>query len=119
MDSNSLFLKYRHKHVTKLDMQYKFGKWSIGTSFRYNSFMLNVDKIFVEPFFENLVPGIPESREELADGDFIIDSRFIYEFNQSTTFSLIVNNLLNREYQSRPANMMAPRNLSLKLSISI
>ena len=119
LDSNSLFLKYRHKHVTKLDMQYKFGKWSIGTSFRYNSFMLNVDKIFVEPFFENLVPGIPESREELADGDFIIDSRFIYEFNQSTTFSLIVNNLLNREYQSRPANMMAPRNLSFKLSMSI
>ncbi|MDC3030084.1 TonB-dependent receptor [Flavobacteriales bacterium] len=119
LDSSSLFLKYRHKHVAKLDMEYKTGKWSFGTSLRYNSFMLNVDKIFVDPFFEILVPGIPESRENLADGDFIVDTRIIYELNQTTSLSLIINNLFNREYQTRPANMMAPRTVSLKFGISI
>ena len=119
LDSSSLFLKYRHKHVAKLDMEYKTGNWSFGTSFRYNSFMLNVDKIFVDPFFETLVPGIPESREKLADGDFIVDTRVICELNQTTSLSLIINNLFNREYQTRPANMMAPRTVSLKFGISI
>ena len=119
LDSSSLFLKYRHKHVAKLDMEYKTGNWSFGTSFRYNSFMLNVDKIFVDPFFETLVPGIPESREKLADGDFIVDTRVICELNQTTSLSLIINNVFNREYQTRPANMMAPRTVSLKFGISI
>ncbi|MBL6662980.1 MAG: TonB-dependent receptor [Flavobacteriales bacterium] len=119
LDSSSLFLKYRHKHVAKLDMEYKTGNWSFGTSFRYNSFMLNVDKIFVDPFFETLVPGIPESRENLANGDFIVDTRIICELYQTTSLSLIINNLLNREYQTRPANMMAPRTVSLKFGISI
>ena len=119
LDSSSLFLKYRHKHVAKLDMEYKTGNWSFGTSFRYNSFMLNVDKIFVDPFFETLVPGIPESREKLADGDFIVDTRVICDLNQTTSLSLIINNLFNREYQTRPANMMAPRTVSLKFGISI
>ena len=119
LDSSSLFLKYRHKHVAKLDMEYKLKNWSFGTSFRYNSFMLNVDKIFVDPFFETLVPGIPESRENLADGDLIVDTRIIHEISKTTSLSLIINNLLNTEYQTRPANMMAPRTVSLKFGISL
>ena len=119
LDSNTLFLKYRHRHVAKLDLEYKTGKWSYGTSLRYNSFMLNIDKIFVDPLFETLVPVISQSREALANGDFIVDFRVIYDLNKATSLSLIVNNLTNQEYQSRPANMMAPRSISLKLGISI
>ena len=81
--------------------------------------MLNIDKIFVDPLFETLVPGISQSREALANGDFIVDFRVIYDLNKATSLSLIVNNLTNQEYQSRPANMMAPRSISLKLGISI
>ena len=119
LDSSSLFLKYRHKHVAKLDMEYKTRNWSFGTSFRYNSFMLNVDKIFVDPFFETLVPGIAESRENLSDGDFIVDTRIIRELSKTTSLSLIINNLLNTEYQTRPANMLPPRTVSLKFGISL
>ena len=81
--------------------------------------MLNVDKIFVDPLFETLVPGISQSRKALANGDFIVDFRVIYDLNNATSLSLIVNNLTNQEYQTRPANMMAPRSISLKLGISI
>ena len=119
LDSNSLFLKYRHRHVAKLDMEYKTGNWSFGSSFRYNSFMLNVDKIFVDSFFETIVPGIPQSREDLSNGDFIVDSRIICQLNEATSLSLIINNLFNREYQTRPANMMAPRTVSIKFGLSL
>ena len=91
----------------------------MGASLRYNSFMMNIDKIFVTPFFENFIPGISESREKLNNGDLIIDSRIIINLTESSSISLIANNLLNREYQSRPANLMAPRNLSVKFGIDI
>ena len=119
LDSNTLFLKYRHKHVAKLDLEYRKGSWSYGTSLRYNSFMLNVDKIFVDPLFESLVPGISQSRQALDNGDFIVDFRVIYNLNRAASVSLLINNLVNSEYQTRPANMMAPRSISLKLGISI
>lgn len=119
LDSTDLFLKYRHKHICKLDVEWKRGQIAIGTSFRYNSFMKNIDKIFVSPEFEDFVSGIPKSREQLNNGDFIIDSRLIYQLNDTVSISLIINNLLNREYQSRPANMMPPRTLSLKCGISL
>lgn len=119
LDSSTLFLKYRHKHVAKLDVEFKKNKISFGTSFRYNSFMQNVDYIFVSPIFETVVQGIPESREALKDGDFIVDSRLIYELSDHISLSLIANNLLNREYQTRPSNMMPPRSYSFKFSYTI
>jgi iron complex outermembrane receptor protein len=119
LDSNTLFLKYRHKHIAKLDVEFKRKKLSFGTSFRYNSFMQNIDYIFVSPIFETIVPGIPESREKLKDGDFIVDARLIYQLSNELSLSLIANNLLNREYQSRPSNMMPPRSYSVKFSFDI
>ncbi|MBL6872548.1 MAG: TonB-dependent receptor [Flavobacteriales bacterium] len=119
LDSNTLFLKYRHKHIAKLDIEFKREKVSFGTSFRYNSFMQNIDYIFVSPIFETVVPGIAESREKLKNGDFIVDARLIYQLSNELSLSLIANNLLNREYQTRPSNMMPPRSLSVKFSLKI
>ena len=81
--------------------------------------MKNIDKVFTLEFFEEFVPGINESREVLNKGDFIVDLRLIQELNEDINASLIINNLLNREYQTRPANLMAPRMISLKLGIVI
>ena len=119
IDSSELILKYRHEHIVKLDMQFKHKKTALGLSFRYNSFMKNIDKVFTLEFFEEFVPGINESREVLNKGDFIVDLRLIQELNEDINASLIINNLLNREYQTRPANLMAPRMISLKLGIVI
>ena len=119
LDSSSLFLKYRHQHVVKLDLEYKHRRFTLGTSLKYNSFMKNIDKIFASELFENIVPGIPESRRNLSNGDLIVDVRIMVPINEETTISLISNNFLNREYQTRPANMMPPRTISLKFGISI
>jgi len=120
IDSSDLFLKYRYEHLAKLDVELLHGKKSFGVSARYNSFMKNIDYIFVTEFFnEEIVPGINESREILNSGDVLIDLRFIYQLNKNNSISFIVNNALNREYQTRPANLMPPRMVTLKWGIKL
>ena len=42
------------------------------------------------------------AREKFINGDFIIDLRSSYQYNNFMKFSFIINNLLNREYMTRP-----------------
>ena len=82
--------------------------------------MKNIDKIFASDFFaEEIVGGIPEAREKFKNGDFIVDFRTSYQLNDITKISLVINNLLNREYMSRPANMMPPRTIALQCNMKI
>ncbi|MBC8464676.1 MAG: TonB-dependent receptor [Bacteroidetes bacterium] len=119
VDSTVLFLKYRHEHIAKLDIQVGHKENTHGLSMRYNSFMKNIDGIFASDGFSNIVPGINESREALNDGDFIMDYRYSRQVTDHSKVSLIINNLLNEEYQSRPANMMPPRTVSVQWSIKV
>ena len=115
-------LKYRYKNIAKLDAELVYEKITIGVSLRYNDFMRNVDKIFTEDFIggdEGLIPGINTAREQFNSGDFIIDSRIAYNLSRNLRLGLIVNNLLNREYMSRPANMKIPRTYAVQLSMKI
>ncbi|MBT4479204.1 MAG: TonB-dependent receptor [Flavobacteriales bacterium] len=118
--SDPSILKYRYNHIAKLDMELIYKKLSLGSSFRYNDFMKNIDKIFASEFFaEEIVGGIPEAREKFKNGDFIVDVRTSYQLNDVTKISLVINNLLNREYMSRPANMMPPRTIALQCNMKI
>ena len=118
--SDPSILKYRYNHIAKLDMELIYKKLSLGSSFRYNDFMKNIDKIFASEFFaEEIVGGIPEARENFKNGDFIVDFRTSYQLNNITKISLVINNLLNREYMSRPANMMPPRTIALQCNMKI
>ena len=65
------------------------------------------------------ISGINEAREKFKDGDLIIDARLGYQFNEMIRFGFIVNNLLNREYMSRPATMMPPRTFAFQCSFKI
>ena len=117
--SNPEVLKYRYQHLAKLDLEIIHKKISLGTSFRYNDFMKNIDAIFADEFFSWLVPGIPEARENGKNGDFIIDSRFYYQINNYFKTGIVINNLLNKEYMNRPANMMPPRTIAINCNIKI
>ena len=93
---------------------------SFGTSLRYNDFMKNIDQIFVALGTDNgLLPGINTARDKFKNGDFIIDMRAGFQINKYTKIGLIVNNLLNREYMTRPATMMPPRTFALQCSLKI
>ena len=118
--SDASVLKYRYKHIAKIDTELIYKKLSLGGSFRYNDFMKNIDAIFAdEIFFSSLVPGISPARENGKDGDIIIDTRLGYQFNDMIRFGFVINNLLNREYMNRPANMMPPRTFAMQLAFKI
>ncbi len=117
--SDPTVLKYRYKHIAKIDVELTHKKISLGGSLRYNDFMKNIDKIFASETFSAFVPGIIEAREELDGGDLIVDLRSGYQLTDEARIGFIVNNLLNREYMSRPANMMPPRTFAMQLALKI
>ena len=119
-DSTSNMLKYRFKHLVKMDIQATYKKFSLGISLRYNSFMKNIDLMFEEPILTDtgqqfILPGLKEYRKNNSSGALVFDSRFIYHITKEMKLNLIVNNLFNAEYVSRPADLQAPRNFLLQL----
>ena len=115
-------LKYRYKHIAKIDIEIMYKEISLGGSFRYNDFMRNVDKIFTEELIggdNGMIPGINSARKKFKNGDLVIDLRAGYQITETARLGFIVNNLLNREYMSRPANMMPPRSIAMQLALKI
>ena len=122
-DTTGHVLKYRHENLLKFDINLEFKNIMTGLSVRYNSLMRNMDAVFGSDLFNGDTPVIPlgilESRDRMLNGDWIIDWRIGTHINKNVTISFIVDNLLNREYQNRPADLGAPRTLTLKLSSKI
>jgi outer membrane cobalamin receptor len=110
--ANYNILKYRYKHIAKFDGEVTYKKFSFGLSMRYNSFMENIDK-----FFELALPGIKSYRERFNQGDLVFDTRIMYQINKEVRVSMITNNVFNREYTSRPADVKAPRNFAIQLMV--
>lgn len=126
--SDSTILKYRYKNVAKVDVELNRDKFSIGSSVRYNDFMSNIDYIFTTEIINNgdpnfgvdaLIPGINESREKFKNGDIIFDMRIGYQIDEISKIGFVMNNLFNREYMSRPANMMPPRTFAFLINLKI
>jgi outer membrane receptor protein involved in Fe transport len=111
---SSDFLKYRYSHLARIDAEITRHKTSFGISGRYNSFMVNIDKIF-----ETAVPGIQHYRTNRPDGDLVFDSRLRYAFNQHWTASFICKNVFNYIFMQRPADMQAPRTFVLQVNFSL
>lgn len=108
-------LKYRYRHLLRFDWTLKYGDVGIGTSIRHNDYMQNIDAIFEYTVF----PGVKESREALINGDLIIDARLFYQITPSWRVSIIIDNLNNREYSPRPAQLGAPRRFTFTVFYQI
>lgn len=107
-------LKYRYRHTAKVDVESRAGKFSIGVSAIYNSFMENIDEIFEAL----VVPGLRQYRKENRHGDLILGARTAYFHSDHLKFSLIVGNLTNEEYVARPGKVEATRNWALRVDYS-
>ncbi len=108
------FLKYRYRHTAKVDIESKVGKFSIGVSAIYNSFMENIDEVFEAI----VVPGLREFRTENDHGDLILGARVAYFPNDNLKIALIGGNLANREFTARPGKIEATRNIALRIDYS-
>ncbi len=110
-------LKYRSKHLAKLDLQADYKKFSVGVSGRYQSFQENVDETFVSDFLGELIlPGYKDYRDARRVGDVILDLRMSLQVTKTSKVAVLMNNALNREYSSRPGNVMPPRTLIFQYS---
>ena len=111
-------LKYRYRHVAKVDIESKAGKFSFGISGIYNSFMENIDALFETTLLTNTNGkgiGLKDWRQEHNNGDLILDVRAAYQITDIIKASFLVNNLMNREYSSRPGKLDSPRHFTLRL----
>lgn len=127
--TNDPMLKYRFRTSAKIDMEISFRKVSAGISFNYFSNMVNIDKVFEDKIMINyngsivpidppmyIFPGLKEYRAEHNTGEYFYDVRLSWQFNANSKLSVIVKNLLNREYMIRPGDVQAPRNIAIQYS---
>lgn len=118
-DTNSNILKYRFRHLAKLDVQLVYKRFTWGVSGRYNSFMQTVDAFFVDPLFAAFVPGIEKGREETKNGNLVFDFRMSYAATKKLKAAIVVTNLTNNIFMVRPAVMGAPRLFTLQFTYKV
>lgn len=111
-------LKYRYKHMAKADLELTYKSIALGASGRYNSFMQNVDKSFVDALGELILPGYAAYRDARRIGDFVMDARFSFKFTETSKLAFLVNNVFNREYSNRPGNILPPRTYIVQYSFN-
>jgi outer membrane receptor protein involved in Fe transport len=121
-DTSTRMLKYRFNHLAKADIEANYKKLSFGVSCRYNSFMRNIDGVFMQdldptPGELYILPGLRAYREVYNKGNLVFDARFGYRVNDKYRIGFMVNNILNSETTSRPGDIQAPRNFIIQLQM--
>ncbi len=109
-------LKYRFRHLFRGDIEATWKGISLGFSAKYNSKVVNIDKVFEESIFgTEILPGLKRYRQEKDNGALVFDARVGYKFMEHYRVSFIINNFLNAEYTTRPGDIQAPRNFMVQI----
>ena len=107
-------LKYRNKHDAKGSLNLEYKGISLDISTQYRSFMEAIDAVFNE-----LIPGVKNFRALHAEGTQIWNASLSYTFKSHWKVSVRMDNLTNTEYTVRPAQLEAPRSISLLIKYSL
>jgi iron complex outermembrane receptor protein len=119
-DTTGSMLKYRFKHLAKADIECNYKKFGVGLSARYNSFMRNIDLAFEDGVLgQEILVGMASYRAQFNKGVPVFDLRFNYAITEAFKCNLILNNLTNAEYVSRPGAIQAPRNFVVQLQYDL
>ncbi len=111
--SSENFLKYRYRHLWRMDLEVSCKGWSLGANVRFNSFMTNIDQQF-----NGLVSGTADFRTRHNQGDLISDIRLSKKWKHYQ-FSLFARNAFNQMYLIVPGYLGAPRTLGIAANIRI
>jgi outer membrane receptor protein involved in Fe transport len=111
--SDDNILKYRSRHMAKVDVQMAYKAMNLGISFNHLSHMEAIDQIF-----NFLVPGLMDFRENNR-GFLVTDARVNYLVSDNITLSFFLNNVFNIAYSTRPGLLDAPRNVGMKLLLNL
>jgi len=120
-DSTTNMLKYRFNHMFKGDVELSRAGFSVGVSCRYTSFMRNIDRVFEDALVggEEILRGLKGYRQINNKGLAIVDARIGYKLNDQVRLSLIVNNVFNTEFMSRPGAIQPPRMFMLQAMFNL
>ncbi len=123
LSSDSLgeqMLKYRYKHSAKGDLEVIVKNFDAGLTIIYQSFMERIDAAFVEKILgQEFFPGLKNYRKKNDHGAVVLDFRVGYQVTPSSRVSLIIKNLLNKEYMGRPGDIQPPRTISLQYILKL
>jgi outer membrane receptor protein involved in Fe transport len=115
-EDESYILKYRRRHLLKGDLELGFRDLFAGLNFQYNSRMVNVDDVFIDPFIGNLIqPGFPEYWSNHSVGYSLVDARLGWDIKKWIRINTIIKNVFNVEYLGRPGDIGPPRNITLQI----
>jgi iron complex outermembrane receptor protein len=118
-EDEAYILKYRRRHLVKADLELGFWKLFSGVNFQYNSRMINVDEVFIDPLIGNLLqPGFPDYWLEHATGYFLVDFRLGWNISSMFRVNTILRNAFNIEYLGRPGDIGPPRNITLQMKVT-
>jgi iron complex outermembrane receptor protein len=112
------YLKYRYRHSVKGDLELSPGRFTLGFTIIYNSRMENIDDVFLNPIFGELIlPGFPDYWARNNNGYTLLNGRVLYDVTQFMNAGLVLQNLTNKEYMGRPGDIRPPRNITFQLTI--
>lgn len=120
MDTTGNVLKYRFKHMFKLDIEFKIYKFNFGVSNKYYTKMQNIDKAFksieevtydAQTFFDRIY-----ATKYWASHYYISvwDARLSYNIDKKQRIAIVCNNVFNEIYSLRPLKIEAPRNTAIQ-----
>lgn len=133
--NNSKYLKYRQKHTVKGVIDFQWKRIDLGVNMTWKSKTLAVDYLMVDEREKPLgrLEPMDHIRQLLfgnVDGEtlgtywdrmnrpyFVMDFRAGVKVTDEVKFMFLINNLLNKEYSTRPMAVSAPRTFVMQLSI--
>ncbi len=112
-------LKYRYRHLGRLDIMANYKNWEIGIGWKYQSKIENMDNAFLNGFINLVAPGIDEAKKAGITKAHLFDLRLGYQFKNNYRFRFMVNNLFNTVYMTRPADLRPPRLFQIQISYNL
>ena len=114
-------LPYRHLHMARVDVETEVYNISIGMNINLNSGIARADW-FLENVFgsSSSLAEVPGMGKYLYDKPYaLVNLRLGYGFTNGIRASVVVKNLTNKEYASRPGYLGGPREYVLRIDYDI
>jgi len=98
----------------KMDTECSYGRFSAGITARYYTNIENIDRAFMD-----FIPGVKNYIKSQPPDNWIVDLRFGCEIRDGWRGALVIRNLFNEEFMTRPADIQAPRSFTISFTIKI
>lgn len=108
----NVIMPYRNRTTAKFDLDLTYRKLTFGYSLFYYSIYEKVDN------FVLLLPGVKKFFSNAGNSDLVHNIRLGLKPNNNFSLGLLMNNLTNREYATRPGKLDPARNLVVQVLVN-